>query len=329
MTPPSAGSRIARRAVLMSALLLPAAGLLWVGAPHSEAAPPVRGAPIAGVPQQQPIRVEVDLVSILASVVDKTNRPIIDLPKDAFQVYDEGKLQSLTLFEAETHQPIDLALMVDSSMSTALDFPVERDAAARFIQKVVRPGDGISFFTFSDEVVQRTNFIDDVPKLQLALRNVKEGAGTALYDAVVLGSQELAKRKSERRRVIVLVTDAGETTSHASFDMARREAIRSDALLYTIILNPVKSEGGRNTAGEHALQTITEVTGGAMFYPGNASQLDGIYDRIDKELRTQYRLGFYPDPKPPAGELRHIEVRVTGNYTVRYRQAYIAPGTAK
>jgi hypothetical protein len=66
-----------------------------------------------------------------------------------------------------------------------------------------------------------------------------------------------------------------------------------------------------------------------MFYPGNAGQLDGIYDRIDKELRTQYRLGFYPDPKPPAGELRHIEVRVKGDYIVRYRQAYIAPGTAK
>jgi len=94
--------------------------------------PPAPKAPNAGDPQQQPIRVEVDLVSILASVVDKTNRPIIDLPKDAFQIYDEGKLQSLTLFEAETHQPIDLALMVDSSMSTALDFPVERDAAARF-----------------------------------------------------------------------------------------------------------------------------------------------------------------------------------------------------
>src|ERR1700689_5175607 len=145
MIPSSAGSRIARRSVLISALFLLAAGLLWVGSPHSEAASPASRAPIAD-PQQQPIRVEVDLVSILASVVDKTNRPIIDLPKEAFQVYDEGKLQSLTLFEAETHQPIDLALMVDSSMSTALDFPVERDAAARFIQKVVRPGDGISFF---------------------------------------------------------------------------------------------------------------------------------------------------------------------------------------
>ncbi len=325
---PGRSSRVARVALWTLGLCFVLCVAVFVSGAVLHAAP--RASKVRSLsPQQQPIRVEVDLVSILASVVDKSNRPIVDLPKDAFQIYDEGKLQNITLFEAETHQPIDLALMVDASMSTALDFPVERDAAARFFQKVVRPNDGISFFTFSDEVVQKTNFTDDVPRLQQALRNVKEGAGTALYDAVVLGSQELAKRKSERRRVIVIVTDAGETTSHASFDMARREAIRSDALLYTIILNPVKGESGRNTAGEHALQTITEVTGGAMFYPASAAQLDGIYGRIDRELRTQYRLGFYPDPKPPAGELRHIEVHVKGDYTVRYRQAYIAPGAAK
>ncbi|HET9402114.1 MAG TPA: VWA domain-containing protein, partial [Candidatus Acidoferrales bacterium] len=229
-----------------------------------------------------------------------------------------------------THQPIDIALMIDSSMSTALDFPAQRDACLRFIHAVVRHGDGFAFFTFSDEVTQRTEFTDNVPLIQQAIQKVKEGAGTALYDAVVLGSRELEKRKSDRRKVIVLVTDAGETTSKASFEAARTEAIRSDALLYSIILNPVKNEGGRNTAGEHAIQTITETTGGAMFFPRETSQLDEIFARIDRELRTQYRLGFYPEPKPPAGELRHLEVKVTGgDYTARYRQAYIAPGEAR
>ena len=147
-----------------------------------------------------------------------------------------------------------------------------------------------------------------------------------MYDAVVLGSQELGQRKTDRRRVIIMMTDAGETTSHSSFETARNAAIASDALLYSIILNPVKNEGGRNTAGEHALQTITETTGGAMFVPDNAAQLDTIFARINRELRTQYRLGFYPDPKPPAGELRHLEVKVKGEFIVRYRQAYIAPG---
>lgn len=302
------------------AFLIALIAAMLIAAPHRAAAAP------RTAPQQSQIKIEVDLVTIPISVVDRGNRPIVDLPRDAFEIYDEGKPQTIRLFEQETHQPIDIALMIDSSMSTALDFPAQRDACLRFIHDVVRHGDGFAFFTFSDEVTQRTEFTDNVPLLQQAIQKVKEGAGTALYDAVVLGSRELEKRKSDRRKVIVLVTDAGETTSKASFESARTEAIRSDALLYSVILNPVKNEGGRNTAGEHAIQTITETTGGAMFFPRETSELDEIFARIDRELRTQYRLGFYPEPKPPAGELRHLEVKVKGDYTARYRQAYIAPG---
>lgn len=307
----------------LAALLLSVAALLVLTPRRAAAAPFPK-------PQESQIKIEVDLVTIPISVVDRMNRPIVDLPRDAFEIYDEGKLQTIRLFEQETHQPIDIALMIDASMSTALDFAAQRDACLRFIHDVIRPGDGFAFFTFSDEVTQRTQFTDNVSLIQAAIQKVKEGAGTALYDAVVLGSRELEKRKTDRRKVIVLVTDAGETTSKASFEAARTEAIRSDALLYSIILRPVKNESGRNTAGEHAIETITETTGGAMFFPAENSQLDEIFSRIDRELRTQYRLGFYPEPKPPAGELRHLQVHVKGGeYTARYRQAYISPGAAK
>ena len=79
--------------------------------------------------------------------------------------------------------------------------------------------------------------------------------------------RRLQRRRGERRRVIILVTDAGETTSRADFESARKAALRAGILLYTIVIRPVKNENGRNTAGEHALQTITETTGGAMFFP--------------------------------------------------------------
>ncbi|HET9401075.1 MAG TPA: hypothetical protein VFO34_08995, partial [Candidatus Acidoferrales bacterium] len=111
------------------------------GLPHRAAAAP------ANPPQQSQIKIEVDLVTIPISVVDKGNRPIVDLPRDAFEIYDNGKLQTIRLFEQETHQPIDIALMIDSSMSTALDFPAQRDACLRFIHAVVRHGDGFAFFT--------------------------------------------------------------------------------------------------------------------------------------------------------------------------------------
>ncbi len=275
--------------------------------------------------QSQGIHIEVDLVNILASVTDRDSRPIPSLPASAFEVYDDGEKQKIDIFEAETHLPLDLALMIDSSMSTKLDFPLQREAAARFIAKIVRPSDTLSVFSFDDKVKPLTDFSSNVPRLQQAVRNIKIGAGTAMYDAVYLGSSSLEKQKSDRRRVLVLVTDAGESTSRASYDTARNEAIRSGAMLYTVCLRPMKSESGRNTAGEHALQSITEMTGGAMFFPDGASQLDDIFSQIDRELRTQYRIGYYPERKSGGGGVRKIELRVAGNYRVRYRQAYIAP----
>jgi Ca-activated chloride channel family protein len=127
--------------------------------------------------------------------------------------------------------------------------------------------------------------------------------------------------------VLLLLTDAGETTSRADFESARRAALRAEALLYAIVVRPVSNEGGRNTAGEHALETIADTSGGALYFPTQLTQLDEMFDRIDRELRTQYRLGYYPEPRPPQGAYRQIEVRVKGDYTVRYRKAYYAGGS--
>jgi Ca-activated chloride channel family protein len=146
--------------------------------------------------------------------------------------------------------------------------------------------------------------------------------GTSLYDAVVLGSQSVRRQGGDRRRALAIITDAGETTSVSKFDATRRAAIASDALLYTIVVRPMKSDAGWNTAGEHAMETITDSTGGAMFYPTNLSELNGIFDRINRELRTQYLLGYYPTPTPPAGSTRHIVVKVNTGDTVRYRKEY-------
>ncbi len=298
----------------------------------SSQTPPGQAPPRAG--DKGRIRVEVNLVHIIASVLDTNNRPAPDLPKEAFEVYEEGVKQKIAVFESETQQPLDLALMIDSSLSTVKELANEREAAAHFIRQVVRPGDRLAVFEFADSVTQLTEFSADVPLLQSAVRHIQEGAGTALYDAVYLGGQALGKRAPGRRRVIVLVTDAGETTSRADFNSARRSALRSEAMLYTIVIRPVKSESGRNTAGEHALETITETTGGAVYYPDSLAELDGIFERIDRELRTQYRLGYYPEPRPPENSFRRIEVRVKvpgadpdkGGYTVRYRKGYFTGG---
>jgi Ca-activated chloride channel homolog len=283
--------------------------------------------PVRGAAQQRrsgEIRVQTDLVTIFASVTDAHGRPVPDLTQEAFDLSEEGVPQKIERFEAETNRPIDLALMVDASMSTFKDLRFETEAAAHFIRQVVRPGDTLGVFSFAESVSQLADFSGDVPRLQNAVRRVPPGSGTSIYDAVLLGANSLRHRPGSRRRAIVLVTDAGETTSVAKFEDARRGAIASGALLYSVVIRPIKNESGRNTAGEHALITITDSTGGGMFILDDLSQLDDIFDRIDRELRTQYLLGYYPHPQPPPGTDRHIQLSVKGDYQLSYRKEYFA-----
>src|SRR5713226_147694 len=232
--------------------------------------------------QRGRIRVNVNLVNVLVSVLDEHNRPAPDLPLESFQLFDESVTQKSNKLKSETLQQLDLAIMIDASLSAHKEITFEQEAAARFIRQVLRPGDRLSVFCFDENVTQVAPFSDNVADLQSAVRRIPAGAGTSIYDAVVLGSRALERRGDDRRRVIILVTDAGETTSRADFDAARKEAVLSNALLYTIVIRPVKNESGRNTAGEHALETMTDTTGGAMFYPDSAQELGAIFDRIDR-----------------------------------------------
>jgi Ca-activated chloride channel homolog len=281
--------------------------------------------------QKGTIRVQTDLVSILASVTDAKGEPVIGLAQSAFQVFEEGVEQKIVRFEPQTNRPIDLALMVDTSGSAAIELKIERDAAAHFVDEVVRPGDRLAVFSFTADVIQLSNFSDDTKVLEAAVRRVDLGAdmGTSLYDAVVLGSQSVRRQGTDRRRAVVIITDAGETTSVSKFEDARRAAIASDTLLYTVVVRPMKSNGGWNTAGEHAIETITDSTGGAMYYPTDVSELTAIFDRINQELRTQYLLGYYPNPTPPPGASRHVEVKVNTGDTVRSRREYMTAGAAR
>ena len=270
-----------------------------------------------------PVKITVNLVNVLVSVLDENNRPAPNLPVEAFQVFEEGVQQKIDVFESETKLPLDIALMIDSSMSAHAEVAFERESAAHFIQQVLRPDDRLSLFAFDENVTQLVAYSSNVSALQAGIRRMVDGAGTSIYDAILLGSKSLEKRPSERRRVIILITDAGETTSRTDFESARKAALRAGLLLYTIVVRPVKNENGRNTAGEHALQTITETTGGAMFFPDSAQELQIIFDRIDAELRTQYRLAYYPNPRGPANTYRTIEVKVLPGYTARHRTTYL------
>jgi Ca-activated chloride channel family protein len=274
--------------------------------------------------QKGAIRVQTDLVNILANVLNANNEPVVGLDQSAFDLTEDGVPQKIVRFEPQTNRPLDLALMVDMSGSAAIELKIEKDAAEHFFAEVVRPGDKLAVFSFTSDVNQLSNYTDNIKLLDDSIRKAEPGAdmGTSLYDALVLSSATLKRQASDRRRAIVLITDAGETTSYYKFEDARRAAISSGALLYTIVVRPMKSDAGRNTAGEHAIQTITDSTGGAMFFPTTVDEISQDFDLVNRELRTQYLLGYYPTPTPPPGSLRHVMVKVNTGDTVRYRKQY-------
>ncbi|HEV2386902.1 MAG TPA: VWA domain-containing protein [Candidatus Acidoferrales bacterium] len=303
---------------------------LWLLAPG----PGARAAQIRADQQPAPgrMRVRVDLVGVVASVLDPDGKPVPNLPREAFEVYEDGRRQRIDVFQRQTNLPLDLALMIDTSLSTLTEMKFEREAASHFIHEVLRPGDRLSVFQFALNVTQLSSFSGDSSVLDDGLRRLHSGTGTSLFDAILLGSRAIGERPADHRRVILLVTDAGETTSHGTYEAARDAAVRAGAMLYTILIRPVKSESGRNTAGEHAVDTIIDMTGGGLYTVDSPDQFTPTFDRINQELRTEYMLGYYPDPPPPAGAYRQIDVRLNppgpaagARYFVRYRKGYYAP----
>lgn len=271
--------------------------------------------------QEQTIRVDVQLVSVLATVKDARGGVVANLTKDDFVILEEGKPQEIRVFDRQSGTPLAVALMVDSSLSTAKDLKFEQDSATRFLHSLVRPQDHVSIFSFSHDVTQISDFTSDLLRLERAIRSIHAEGGTSLYDAILLASDRL--KRVEGRRMIILVTDGGDTTSVVDYHQALRAALEADVVIYSVIIVPIPGESGRNTGGEHALITLADGTGGRAFQPRAASDLDPVFRDIETELRTQYVLGFYPRPVKGAKSYRRLEVRALNPFfTVQARKGY-------
>ncbi len=277
------------------------------------------------------LKVHVDLVSVVSSVLTAGGKPVTDLSRDDFQILQDGRPQKISLFQRQTQMPLDLALMIDTSLSTYGDMKFEREAAERFVERVLRPGDRMAVFSFAYHVKQLTPFTGDRKALDNALRHLREGTGTSLFDAIYLGAHALEGLPPNRRRVLLLVTDAGETTSRASYSQAQAAAVRSGAMVYTVLVRMLESANLSNTAGVHAIDTIIGYTGGALYPVHALNQFDSTFDRINEELRTEYLLGYYPRPAPAPGSYHRIAVRLRGSaarYELRFRKEYYTPETS-
>lgn len=272
-------------------------------------------------------KVEVKLVSVFVTVTDARGAPVSSLGKENFVLTEDGKEQKVSLFSRESELPLSIVLSVDTSLSTRKDLPLELMSARKFAHTILRPQDGLALYKFSEEVNEVVPFTSDLKRIDAGIDRVRNGAATALYDAIFLGSQALSRRQG--RKVMVVITDGGDTVSQVNYKEALRAAQESEAIIYSIIIVPIEASAGRDTGGEHALIQISEDTGGKYYYATSLPQLDDAFRKISDELRTQYLLGYYPSQRFSDSPFRRIQVNLAntpvataGPYQVHNRAGY-------
>ena len=273
------------------------------------------------------LKVNVKLVNVFVTVTDEHGAPIGSLGKDNFKVSEDGKEQKIAVFDKESALPLSIVLAVDTSLSTRRDLPLEVASGKRFAHAILRAQDSLSVFQFSEIVNEVCQFTPDLKTVDHALDRIRLGSATALYDALYLGSRALEKRQG--RKVMVVITDGGDTASKVDYQDAVRAAQEAEAIVYSIIVVPVEANAGRDLGGEHALVQISEDTGGKHYYASSISQLDEAFKKISDELRTQYLLAYYPSQRLSDSEFRRIQVGVSGapaggEVRVRHRAGYYA-----
>lgn len=260
--------------------------------------------------QEQPetVKVNVKLVNVFATVVDERGAPVADLKKEDFQILEDDEPQTVAVFDRESELPLSIVLAVDTSLSTRKDLKLELESARRFAHSILRPVDALSLYEFKETVQDLVPFTSDLARIDRGIDRMRPSFGTALYDALYLGSQTLENRQG--RKVMVVITDGGDTTSKVKYAEAVRAAQQSEAIVYSIIIVPIEASAGRNTGGEHALIQISTDTGGKYYYASDISRLDQAFRQISDELRTQYLLAYYPTRRLSDSDFRRIEVKV-------------------
>jgi VWFA-related protein len=309
----------------MSARVLRVLGVLLIAA-------------VAAWPQDDVIRVDVNLVNVLCTVRAKNGGLVGNLQKSDFQILEDGKPQEIKYFTRETDLPLTIGLLVDVSKSQERLIDIERRAAHEFFTNVLRKKDEaflISFGADAELLQDYTNspnlLLDGLNQLRLSVPvggiqpgpvpTMQNQAGTILWDAIFLASDE--KLKGEvGRKVIVIITDGVDTGSKKSRAQAIEAAQRADAIVYSIYYADTAMYGG---GGEGDLRRVSDETGGRVFHIGRRYSLQDAFKDLQDEMRTQYSLGYEPTNSKRDGTFRKLELKTSvKDYKVQARRGYYA-----
>ena len=287
------------------------------------------------------------MVTVVATVRDKHSQIVSSLTKDDFTVDEDGRSQTISYFARENDLPLTVGLLVDTSLSQRRVLDKERSASSSFVEKTLREDkkDQAFLVNFDHEVTLLQDLTSSRKKLESALDALQTpqmedagaggrhhgGAGTLLYDAIYLASNELMKKQQGRKALIVL-TDGDDRGSKETLAKAIQSAERANTIVYSILFKDDQAFGprggygggggwgGRGGGGGHrypqeerpdgkkVLERISKETGGRLFEVTKKETVDQIYDQIQQELRAQYILGYIPDKSPVSGDYHKIHL---------------------
>jgi Ca-activated chloride channel homolog len=292
---------------------------------------PVVQQPVVQQPVQadEPTRIQVDVtrVSMLYTVTDRKGRFVTNLTKEDFEVVENKKPQNIMEFTAESDLPLRLGILIDTSNSIRGRFKFEQDAAVEFINNTIHANqDRAMLVSFDTKAELVSDLIGDTEKLGTAIRNLRPGGGTSLYDAIFFACRDKLSQdqpKYKFRRAIVIVSDGDDNQSQYTRDQALEMAQKADVVIYAISTNISKIESD----GDKVLKYFSAETGGHAFFPFKVEDLEQSFENIANEMRHQYSLSYRPEPLKTDGLFHPVELRVKNRkeLVVHVRKGYYAP----
>jgi VWFA-related protein len=269
------------------------------------------------------LRSSVEVTVVTATVVDADGHPVPDLPRDAFEIYEDGARQAITQFTRD-RVPIGLGVLLDISDSMyGRRIQDARAAVDRFLFDLLDPADEFFVMAFNHAPHALTGWTREQLEVQRALAGLKPSGGTAIYDAIV-SAMPLVEHRNRQRAALLVISDGADTASTATLRDVRSALLRSDAFVYAIAIDSPDHRAINTRVNPQLLREITSESGGRTEVVERTADLEQATARIAAELNSQYLLGF-TSPKGADGQFHSLRVRITtGDYRVRARNGYVA-----
>jgi Ca-activated chloride channel homolog len=273
------------------------------------------------------LNVNVDLTEVHVSVTDEKDHPVGNLQKENFKIFEDRNEQKISVFKHEDI-PVSLGLVIDNSRS--MEPRKQRmDAAALSFVRKSNLEDETFIVHFDDSARLDRDFTDSIPLLEETLADAKPYGQTAIYDALILALDHMSGAKHSKKAVL-LFTDGVDNSSHHSVSDAIEAAKRSQVAVYTVGLLSVS--GGQKA--EDSLIRIAEASGGRAYFPSNVDEARADMERVARDLREQYTLGYFPSNPSHNGTWRSVRIDVVPpagfpantKLNANYRHGYYGPG---